>query len=192
MQLNLTLNLTLNLHWNLDVNVHLSMLSLSRCPGILQDYGLCSVLIKWWCNPPWSLSLYLVLSLLFLLLRLCLASIALSQLPLLFLITSDFNRHFRCHLCISSHRRQSLHTTIVFTRYWHDIYIYCCRTVRYCVKRRCRRPWSLDVLPWDWHFWLPHVFVVAAHARPNWRKLRNQTTGACNITLQYLRVCRGL
>ena len=47
MQLNLTLNLTLNLRWNLDVNVDLSILRLSRCPGILPDYGHCSVMIKW-------------------------------------------------------------------------------------------------------------------------------------------------
>ena len=47
MKLKLTLNLTLNLRWNLDVNVDLIMLRLFRCPGILPDYGHCSVMIKW-------------------------------------------------------------------------------------------------------------------------------------------------
>ena len=47
MQLNLKLNLTLNLRCNLDVNVDLSMLRLSRCPGILPYYGHCSVMIRW-------------------------------------------------------------------------------------------------------------------------------------------------
>ena len=46
-QLKLTLNLTLDLQWNLDVNVDLSMFRLSRCPGILPDYGHWSVTIKW-------------------------------------------------------------------------------------------------------------------------------------------------
>ena len=47
MKLNLTLNLTLNPRWNLDSNVDLSMLRLSRCPGILPDYRHGSVMIKW-------------------------------------------------------------------------------------------------------------------------------------------------
>ena len=95
MQLNLTLSLTFNLRWNLNVNVDLSMLRLSRCPGSLPYYGHCSVMIKWWCNPPWSLSLLVLLSLQsLLLLLLSLASIAFSKLSLFFLITSDLNRHF--------------------------------------------------------------------------------------------------
>ena len=47
MQSNLKLNLTLYLRCNLDVNVDLSMLRLSRCPGILPYYGHCSVMIRW-------------------------------------------------------------------------------------------------------------------------------------------------
>ena len=95
MQLNLTLNLTLNLRCNLDVNVDLSMLRLSRCPCILQYYGHCSVIIRWWCNPRWSLfQLSFFSFLLCFLLLLFLASIALSKLSFFFLITSDLNRHF--------------------------------------------------------------------------------------------------
>ena len=47
MQLNLTLNLTLNLRWNVNVKEYSSMLRLSRCPGVIPDYGHCSVMIKW-------------------------------------------------------------------------------------------------------------------------------------------------
>ena len=55
----------------------------------------CSVMIKWWCNPPWSLSLLSLLSLLLLLLLLLLPSSALSKLyPFFFRITRDLNRHF--------------------------------------------------------------------------------------------------
>ena len=46
MQLKPTLNIMLNFRWNLDINVYLIMLWLSRCPGILPDYGHCSVMIK--------------------------------------------------------------------------------------------------------------------------------------------------
>ena len=45
-QLKYTLNLTLNLWCNLDVNVDLSMLRLSRSPGVLPDYRPCFVMIK--------------------------------------------------------------------------------------------------------------------------------------------------
>ena len=47
MHLNLTLNVAFNIRWNLDVNLDLSMLRLSRCPGILPDFGHYSVMIKW-------------------------------------------------------------------------------------------------------------------------------------------------
>ena len=69
------------------------MLRLFRCPGVLPDYGHCSVMIKRWCNPPWTLSLLSLVSLL-LFLHLSLASSALSKLSLFLLITSGLNRHF--------------------------------------------------------------------------------------------------
>ena len=47
-QLKLTFNFTLNLRWNLHINVDFCMLRLSRCPGILPDYGHCSVMISKW------------------------------------------------------------------------------------------------------------------------------------------------
>ena len=47
MHLNLTLNVAFNIRWNLDVNLDLSMLRLSRCPGILTDQRHFSVLIRY-------------------------------------------------------------------------------------------------------------------------------------------------
>ena len=94
MQLNLTLDLTLNLRWNQDENVDYSMLRLSRCPGTLPYYGHCSVIIRRWCSPPWSLS---QLCQPFLLSLLSSDSLFGLQRPfqtiLLFSVTSDPNRH---------------------------------------------------------------------------------------------------
>ena len=88
------LGLTLRLRWSLNVNVDLSTLRLSRCPGVLPDYGRRSVMIKWRSSPPWSLSLFSPFSLFFSLL-LSLASSVLSKLSLFFLITaSDLDRNF--------------------------------------------------------------------------------------------------
>ena len=69
------------------------MLRLSRCLGILPDYGHCSVMIKWWCNPPWSLFLLSLLSLLFFFLSLW-PEAPFPNNPFFFLITRDHNRHF--------------------------------------------------------------------------------------------------
>ena len=83
-------------------------LRLSRCPGILPDYRHCSVMITRGDAPHYGHSPY---SSLFPL-TLSLASSALSNSSLFFLITSDLTDTSVPPRCICSHRRQSLHTTI--------------------------------------------------------------------------------
>ena len=93
----------------LDLNLDLSILRLSRSPGVLPDYGHCSVMTKGWSSLPWLLS-FLFFSSVFGLKRP-------FQTITSCLITSVFQKTRRCHLYGSPHRRQSLHTHIVFSGY---------------------------------------------------------------------------